>query len=158
MATNKKNKSRVSKGKTTKKTSKVLPILIGVITIGVVAVAGILIYRSSQAASPKGAGFWEAMVISFDEEKFGDTERDNIVIRDDKTAVHYHFWYDNKRGDGSKLWWSFGSGRCVTITQSDDFKGTLRGSKNYKFGQAVTVWEQDSKQCYERTKEYTPDL
>jgi len=148
------NKPRTSKKAKTMKPQ--LKIWIGVLVVLIVAIIGLVVVRFSEAATSRGSGAWLARVISFDEEKLPfDADRDNIVIEDTSNGQRYHFWYDNKRGGRVKLWWSFGSGRCVSMTKGQAFGGlfkdTLQGRINFQSGDTITVWEQNPAECYSRS-------
>ncbi len=151
-----KSKTRTSAKTATKSNKPLFRWWMVLILVAVVAVVGVLVVRLSEAATQRGTGAWNARVISFDEEKLPfDSDRDNIVVEDTANGQHYHFWYDNKRGGRVKLWWSFGSGRCVSMTKGQAFgalfKDTLQGNINFRSGDNITVWEQNPAECYSRS-------
>ncbi len=161
MATKKTNKKAVKtnvnkSGKSRGNSTSFFKWWMAVLLVVIVALVGIIAVRFSEAATTRGSGAWQARVVNFDEEKLPfDSDRDNIVLDDTSNGQRYHFWYDNKRGGRVKLWWSFGSGRCVSMTKGEFlggmFKSTLEGRLNFQPGDIITVWEQNPAECYERS-------
>lgn len=158
MATTKKaNKKRVSKN--TKRPALHLTIWAGVLVVLIVAVVGVAVVRFSEASIRPA---WPAKVWKYDEKNAPWEVVDNIIIdrfsdnSRKQFVATYHFWYAGDRTrDGAKVWWSVGSGKCVTITPENSFKEGVYNDHNYYQFERVTVWEQNPDECRLRTPNRT---
>lgn len=151
MATKKNVKNRVSKNAKVK--APHLKIWAGILIVLIIAVVGFVVVRFGEASFRPA---WRAWVRDYDEKRAPWEVVDNVVIRKDKSGDTYHFWYAGDRArDGAKVWWSVGSGKCVTITPGGSFKKGVYDDHNYYNGEWVTIWEQNPDECRLRTPNRT---